>query len=193
MAHSILRIDASPRKTGSITRDLVDQVISKLGATSVVARDLSDGIPLISEAWVEASFTPASDRTAAQEEALSASNALVAEIFAADTLVIGVPIYNFGVPAALKAWIDMVARSGVTFQYSAEGPRGLVEGKRAILVVASGGTKIGSDIDFAVGYLEHVLSFIGITDIEIIAADQMVLDADKSLAQAKTSIDALAA
>ncbi|MEM6479324.1 MAG: NAD(P)H-dependent oxidoreductase, partial [Pseudomonadota bacterium] len=113
MAHSILRIDASPRKTGSITRDLVDQVISKLGATSVVARDLSDGIPLISEAWVEASFTPASDRTAAQEEALSASNALVAEIFAADTLVIGVPIYNFGVPAALKAWIDMVARSGV--------------------------------------------------------------------------------
>jgi hypothetical protein len=108
----------------------------------------------------------------------------VAELKAADTLVIGLPIYNFGVPAALKAWVDQVARAGVTFKYSEYGPKGLLEGKRAIVAVASGGTEAGSDIDFATGYIRHVLGFIGITDVEFVTADRLMLDADGTMAKA---------
>ncbi|MEM6728886.1 MAG: NAD(P)H-dependent oxidoreductase [Pseudomonadota bacterium] len=193
MAQTILRIDASARKSGSITRDLTSRVIEKLGAARVITRDLSAGIPLLSEEWVEANFTPAADRTEAQKAVLATSDTLVGEIMDADTLVIAAPIYNFGVPAALKAWIDQIARAGVTFAYSAEGPKGLLEGKRAIIVSASGGTKIGSDIDFAVGYMRHVLGFIGITDVEVVAADQMALDAQASMAAAARSVEKLAA
>lgn len=193
MAKTILRIDASARKEGSITRDLTDKVIAKLGAETVVTRDLAEGLPLLSEAWLGANWTAADERNDAQQEALALSDALVAEIKAADTLVIGVPIYNFAVPAALKAWVDLIARAGVTFAYSETGPKGLLEGKRAILVVASGGTKVGSEIDFAVGYMRHIMGFIGITDVDIVAADQLALDAEASMANAASAVDALAA
>ena len=103
------------------------------------------------------------------------------------------PIYNFGVPAALKAWVDQVARAGVTFKYTENGPQGLLEGKRAILVVASGGTAAGSDIDFASGYMQHVMGFIGITDVTVITADQMMMDTEAALAKATAQVDALAA
>ncbi|MEM9349646.1 MAG: NAD(P)H-dependent oxidoreductase [Pseudomonadota bacterium] len=193
MAKTILRIDASARKEGSITRDLTDKVIAKLGAETVVTRDLAEGLPLLSEAWLGANWTAADERNDAQQEALALSDALVSEIKAADTLVIGVPIYNFAVPAALKAWVDLIARAGVTFAYSETGPKGLLEGKRAILVVASGGTKVGSEIDFAVGYMRHIMGFIGITDVDIVAADQLALDAEASMANAASAVDALAA
>ncbi|MEO0699174.1 MAG: NAD(P)H-dependent oxidoreductase, partial [Pseudomonadota bacterium] len=111
----------------------------------------------------------------------------------ADTIVIGAPIYNFGVPAAVKAWIDQVARAGITFAYTENGPKGLLEGKRAIIVVASGGTKVGSEIDFAIGYLKFALGFIGITNVELVAADQMALDADASLVAANEAVAQLAA
>ena len=89
-------------------------------------------------------------------------------------LVIGLPIYNFSVPAAMKAWIDQIARVGVTFNYSENGPVGLMKKKRAIILLASGGTKVGSDIDFASEYMKHILGFIGITDVTIIAADALM-------------------
>ena len=194
MTTHVLRIDASARRTGSISRDLADKIIDRIapGAT-VTTRDLADGVPLIDEAWVGANFTPEADRSDAQREKLALSDTLVAELKAADTLVIGLPIYNFGVPAALKAWVDQVARAGVTFQYSEYGPKGLLESKRAIVAVASGGTEAGSDIDFATGYIRHVLGFIGITDVEFVAADRLMLDADGTMARALAQVDRLPA
>ena len=193
MAKTILRVDASARKTGSVTRDLTDKVIAKLDAADVVTRDLSYGVSLLDEAWLTANWTAAEERTAEQKKALAGSDALIAEVKAADMIVIGAPIYNFGIPGALKAWIDQIARAGLTFKYTEEGPKGLLEGKRAIIVTASGGTKVGSDIDFAMGYLKFALAFIGITEVEIVAADQMALDADASLKSANEQVEALAA
>ena len=121
------------------------------------------------------------------------SGALIEEIKAADVIVIGVPIYNFGVPASLKAWVDQIARAGVTFRYTENGPQGLLDGKRAIIALASGGTAIGSDIDFASDYLRHIMGFIGITEVEIVAADQMMMNGEGALSKAAAQIDALAA
>ncbi|MEL7104825.1 MAG: NAD(P)H-dependent oxidoreductase [Pseudomonadota bacterium] len=196
MTTHILKIDSSARSDGSISRELGADVIAhlaKAGPVDVAERDVSTGLPVVSSDWIGANFTPADDRSAAQRDELALSDALVAEVTAADVLVIGLPIYNFGLPASLKAWIDLIARAGVTFRYTENGPKGLLEGKRAIVTVASGGTEVGSDIDFATDYLRHVLGFIGITDVTFVTADRMMVDADASLARAKSQIDALAA
>ena len=191
MTHSILRIDASARRDGSVSRDLSDRIIARFAEANVTARDLAEGLPLIDEDWVGANFTPAEQRTDAQKAKLALSDTLIEEIKAADTLIIGLPIYNFGVPAALKAWVDLVARAGVTFQYTEQGPKGLLEGKRAVVAVASGGTEAGSAIDFATGYIRHVLGFIGIHDVEFVTADRLMVDADASMQAALAQLDAL--
>ena len=193
MTQTVLRIDASARRDGSISRELTDKVLAQLNPATTVTRDLADGIPLITEDWIGANFTPADQRSAAQVETLALSDELVAELKAADAIVIGVPIYNFGVPAAMKAWIDQVARAGLTFQYSETGPKGLLEGKRAIVVVASGGTEAGSAIDFASTYMRHVLGFVGITDVELVTADRLMVDAEASMKTANAQLAALAA
>lgn len=193
MTSSILRIDASARTSGSVSRQLTDKVVASLGAPLVVRDLASTPVPQISEDWVNANFTPEAERTPAQARTLALSETLVAELEAADTLIIGTPIYNFGVPAALKSWIDQIARAGRTFRYSDDGPVGLLTGKRAIVVVASGGTKTGSEIDFATGYLTHVLGFVGITDVHFVTADQLMIDADASMSTANAQIEALAA
>lgn len=192
MTRSILRIDASARRDGSVSRDLADRIVARFGdGVTVTTRDLATGLPLIDEAWIGANFTPAESRTEAQRAALSLSDQLVAELQSADTLVIGLPIYNFGVPAALKAWVDLVARAGVTFRYTEAGPQGLLTAKRAIVAVASGGTEAGSEIDFATGYLRHVLGFIGITDVNFVTADRLMLDPEATLASAAAQVAAL--
>lgn len=189
----ILRVDASMRRAGSVSRDLGDKLIDALrrgaSVTEVAGRDLADGIALIDEDWIGANFTDAAARTEAQTRKLALSDALVAEIRAADILVIAAPIYNFGVPGALKAWIDQVARAGLTFRYTPDGPVGLLDGKKAYVVVASGGTAVDSPIDFATGYLRHVLGFIGIHDVTVIAADALMKDADAALARADAAIE----
>lgn len=190
----ILRIDTSARKTGSVTRDLNDRVIDRFATTgpvTVTTRDLADGLPLIDETWVGANFAPETDRTDAQRAALSLSDSLIEEVKAADVLVIGVPIYNFGVPTVLKAWVDQVARAGITFRYSDTGPVGLLDGKRAVLTVASGGTQAGSDIDFASTYMRHVLGFIGIHDVELVRADRQMVDAEATKATSDADLAAL--
>lgn len=192
MTHTVLHIDASARLAGSTSRDLSAKIAKKMG-TNIIRRDLKDGIPQIDETWVNANFTPADRRTTAQTAALELSDALIEEIKAADVIVIGVPIYNFGVPASLKAWVDQIARAGVTFRYTENGPQGLLDGKRAIIALASGGTAIGSDIDFASDYLRHIMGFIGITEVEIVAADQMMMNGEGALSKAAAQIDALAA
>ncbi|MEO0982310.1 MAG: NAD(P)H-dependent oxidoreductase [Pseudomonadota bacterium] len=193
----ILRIDASARKTGSITRDLADKTIDRLaaiGPVTVTRRDVSEGVPFVDEAWITANFTPADQRTNEQRAQLALSDAFVAELKPADRLVLGLPVYNFGVPASLKAWIDQVARAGVTFKYTDSGPAGLLEGKRAIVLVASGGTPVGGPIDFATPYIRHALGFIGIHDVEFIAADGIFgVDAQAKLDAAASQIAALAA
>lgn len=194
MTTKVLRIDASARRNGSVTRDLNDSVLEKLSArgnVDVTTRDLADPLPLLTEDWITANFTDPADRSDAQRELLALSDTLVAEVKAADILVIGLPIYNFGVPAAFKAWVDLVARARETFRYSETGPVGLLEGKRAIVTVASGGTEAGSSLDFATTYVRHVLSFIGITDVNFVAADRLMIDQDASLAAASNAIQTL--
>ncbi len=191
MAH-LLRLDASARRSGSVSRDLTDRIVARFGAdVAITTRDLATGVPQIDEAWLGANFTPADERSPDQRAALAISDELIAELKAADILVIGLPIYNFAVPAALKAWIDQVARAGLTFRYTEEGPRGLLEGKRAIVAVASGGTEPGSSADFATGYVRHMLGFIGITEVEFVAADRLMMDADQAMARAGAQIGAL--
>ena len=138
-------------------------------------------------------YMPADARSDDQRQALALSDTLIAELNAADTIVIGLPVYNFGVPAALKAWVDLVARAGVTFNYTETGPKGALEGKRAILVMASGGVPAGSPVDFATTYMKHMLGFLGITDVEIVAAEALAVDAEAALKAAGDAISALAA
>ncbi|WP_300058843.1 NAD(P)H-dependent oxidoreductase [uncultured Roseobacter sp.] len=192
MTQTILHIDASARTAGSTSRQLTASIVEKLGG-DVIRRDLTAAIPQIDESWVTANFTPADQRTEAQKNALALSDTLVEEIKSADVLVIGVPVYNFGIPAALKAWVDQIARAGLTFKYTEEGPEGLLQGKRAVIALATGGTPVGSEIDFASGYMRHIMGFIGITDVEIVAADRLMADAEKAMAEATAQIAALAA
>ncbi len=189
---TILHIDASARRTGSVTRQLSKQIVARLGQ-DVIRRDLADPLPLLDEAWIVANFTPAPERDPTQSDRLALSDALIDEIMAADTLVIGAPVYNFSVPAALKAWIDLICRAGVTFKYTPDGPVGLLQGKRALIAVASGGTQVGSQIDFATGYLRHIMGFIGITDVQIIAADRIMAEGEAAVAQAEGQIAQIAA
>ena len=172
--NTVLLVEASARKSGSISRELAQHLLGRLRPGRVIRRDVADGLPIITEDWVNANFTKPEDRTHEHRETLSLSDSLVDEVKTADTIVIATPIYNFSIPASLKIWIDLVARAGLTFRYTPDGPVGLLEGKKAYILVTSGGTPAGSDIDFASGYLKHVLSFIGIHDVEIIAADRLV-------------------
>jgi len=182
-AKRILQINASARKAGSVTRELTDTLVTRLleksAETKVISRDVSQGLPFIDEDWIGANFTDPADRSAEQRMKLALSDTLVSELKAADTIVIGSPIYNFSVPAALKAWIDLIARARETFRYTDNGPEGLLKDKKAYVIVASGGTKVGSEIDFAAYYLKHVLGFVGITDVTIVAADQLMMDPAK--------------
>lgn len=191
MTTNILRIDASARRTESVSRDLNDLIIKRYddaGDVNVVTRDLTVALPQIDEAWVGANFTPADDRNDIQRAKLAQSDELVGELQTADVVLIGLPIYNFGMPAALKAWVDLIARAGVTFRYGENGPEGLLVGKRAIVSVASGGTEVGSDIDFATGHLRQVLKFVGITDVVFVKAERLAVDADGALKAAQTSV-----
>lgn len=193
---NILRVDASMRRQDSTSRSLTDALLQKLQADApadVTVRDLADGIPFVDDAWIGANFTAEEERSASQRSALSQSDSLVAELKAADILVIGTPIYNFGPPAALKAWIDMIARARLTFTYTPDGPKGLLEGKTAYIVVASGGTPIGADFDFATGYLKFALGFVGIDDVRFIDASALNQRGEAAVEAAQAEIAAIAA
>lgn len=196
MTH-ILRIESSIKGDSSVSRKLTDRIVSRLtkahpGAT-VTERDLSKGVPAIDGAWIGAVFTPADQRSPEQATIADYADTLLAEVRAADVLVIALPVYNFGVPAQLKSWIDQLARKGETFVYTDKGPEGLLKNKRAFVALSSDGTRIGSEIDFASGYVRHMLGFFGITDVEFVAADRMVFDPEKTLEAAVAQVDALAA
>ena len=173
---NILYITASIRSdSDSISRGLGQRVVDGLAAKSgagVTTRNLAaNDLPFVSAERFGANLTPAADRTPQQADLAAVADTLIAELQAADTIVIASPVYNFGPPATLKAWADLVARAGTTFRYTATGPEGLLTGKKAYITIASGGTPMGSDIDFMSRWLIFFLGFLGITDVTMVAAD----------------------
>ncbi len=190
----ILRVDSSAKTENSESRRLTDRIIDGLKTNGksleVTVRDLNESLPQVNTAWIEANNTPSDDQTDEHKKTLVLSNTLVGEIEAADTLIIGVALYNFSITASLKLWIDLVCRARKTFAYVDGSPKGLMTGKKAIICFASGGTPFESDIDFASGYLRHILGFIGITDVTFISADKHFMD-DQSLINANAAVDAL--
>jgi FMN-dependent NADH-azoreductase len=189
----VLKIDASSRYDGSVTRQLANDFITQLQkqheAVVIQQRDVvSDALAFLDADWVNANFTPVDQRSEAQLAVLAQSDQLVNELHGADVIVIGAPMYNFSIPAALKAWIDLVARAGVTFRYTKNGPVGLLENKKAYVVLASGGTTIGSEFDYASGYLRHILGFLGIHDVDLISAERMNFDNEESKQHAHRKI-----
>ena len=191
MTNTILRLDASLRETGSYSRKLADDLISELTkqeTSRVINRDLANGIPLINGNWIKANVTPFNERTQAQHDQLALSDQLIDELKSADQLVVALPIYNFGVPAAFKAWIDLVSRSKVTFTYTDTGPKGLLTTKKLYIIVTSGGTQLGSELDFISDYLRHIFGFIGLSDVTFIDSTRLGKDTAGTLLKAHTQI-----
>lgn len=171
----ILHIISSPRGDASMSIKLGNAIIEKLQAaypdSQVKEHDLlKDRFPHLDEMHIASFFTPEENRSAQNKEAIRPSDEAIQEINDADIIVIGTPLFNFGIPSSLKAWIDHIARAGVTFKYDENGPEGLVKGKKVYVAMASGG--IYSDgpmasYDFAVPYLKSALGFLGMTDITV--------------------------
>ena len=189
---NILRIDASARQQGSQTRlltgELVDVLAEARPGAAVVERDLGLGLPLLDDALVTALRAAPDERTPEQSDLLAVSEELIAELRAADAIVVGLPIYNFHVPAAFKAWIDLVCRARETFRYSESGPVGLLKDRPVWIVIASGGTQLHSDADFVTDYVRHVFKFVGISDIRFIEADRLMFDGEAKLKAAHQAI-----
>lgn len=196
---NILYITASIRSDEeSVSRGLGNALVEKLAGqtgASVTKRDLAtNDIPHLTAERFAANLTPVADRTAEQAELTAYADELIAELQAADTIVIATPIYNFSAPATLKAWADLVARAGTTFKYTETGPVGLLTGKKAYLAIASGGTTVGSEIDFMSPWLKFFLGFLGISDIEIVAADAIMgAGGEEKIAAAHEEVARLAA
>jgi FMN-dependent NADH-azoreductase len=177
---TLLKLDSSPMGERSVSRKLTTQFaetwLKSNPKGTIISRDLTAlAIPAIGAPWVAAAHTPEQARTDEQTKLLSTSDALIADLQQADEYVFGVPMHNFSIPSTLKLWIDQVIRAGKTFSYTSAGPVGLLTGKKATLLIATGGayqqgTPLAS-FNFVTPYLLTVLGFIGITDVTIIAAE----------------------
>ena len=173
---NILQINASARRDGSNSTKLAHQVVAALQAKNpqaqVTVRDLAaQPVALLDEVALGALFTPADQRSAAQSELVAGFDALIEQVQAHDTLVLGVPMYNFGVSVQLKSWIDAISRAGVTFRYTESGPEGLITGKTVYVALARGGLYRGTEADSQVPYLKSVLGFLGLTNVHFIYAE----------------------
>jgi FMN-dependent NADH-azoreductase len=171
----ILHIISSPRGAASLSIKLGNAIIEKIRSAypgSIVQESnlVNKQFPHLEEAHLSSFFTPAENRTPENIAAIKHSEDAIKEIQDADVIVIGVPLYNFSIHSSLKAWVDHIARSGVTFKYDENGPEGLIKGKKVYIALASGG--VYSDgpmkpMDFAVPYLKTILGFIGMTDTTV--------------------------
>ena len=182
----VLRIDSGADHANSVSRKIADALTDRLiaaGAT-VLRREATEGLPVVTGSWVDAAFFDG------EPSALSFSNALVDELLTADELILVAPVYNFGVPAAMKAYIDQVVRAGRTFRFTASGPEGLVPARRAWIVTASGATTVGSEFDFNTTYLRAVLGFIGIPNVHVVAADGLQFRGQQALEDALAAVAA---
>ena len=197
----ILQINSSARSAGANSTRLADAITARLKAANPAAvvelRDLAaNPHPVLDEAALGALFTPAEQRTPEQAARVALDDALIAQVQAADVIVLGVPMYNFGVPVQLKTWIDAIARAGVTFRYTENGPEGLLKGKKVYVALARGGIYRDTPADSQVPYLKGVLGFLGMTDVEFIYAEGLAMgpeSADKAFAEAEAAIGAVVA
>ena len=195
---NILQINASARREGANSTRIANAIVARLQqahpSARLTLRDLAVKPHLVlDEAALGALFTPADQRSAEQAARVALDDALIAEVQAADVLVLGVPMYNFGVPAQLKHWIDAVARNGVTFRYTEQGPEGLLKGKKVYVGLARGGRYRGTEADSQVPYLKTVLGFLGITELHFIYAEGLNMGAEaaqQGFAQAEADIAA---
>jgi FMN-dependent NADH-azoreductase len=197
---TLLHLDASARGAESVSRTLTAEFARDWAAANpgghVVYRDLAhEPLPHLTSGWVQAAFSPPDSHDSALRFALSRSDALVDELLAADVVLLGAPVYNFSVPASLKAWIDQVARAGRTFVYSESGPRGLLQGKRVVVVQTSGSGRealASMGMDHHTPYLRGFFGFLGITDVEVVSQWGAVPDvAERTLEQARQALRAL--
>ncbi len=193
----ILEIGASAQGAGaSVGRGLAARLIERLTAAEpraeVVHRDVSEAIAPVDARFAVATNAPEAERTAEERERLRESDALVDELEAADVLVISTPIYNFGVPSTLKAWVDAVARARRTFRYTETGPEGLLADRKVFLIVTSGGTEVEGPADFATPWLRHVLGFLGLDDVEVIPAAGLMRGGEETIEAARADIEARA-
>jgi FMN-dependent NADH-azoreductase len=176
---TLLKIDSSPMGKHSISRKLTSEFAATWQKThpagKVISRDLTvTKLPVVNGVWIGAAHAPEDSHSPEQREELAVSDKLIAELQQADEYVFGVPMHNFSIPATLKLWIDQVARAGKTFSYGADGPKGLLTGKKATVLIASGGVyeqTAMESLNFVTPYLRAVFGFLGITDVKIIAAE----------------------
>ena len=193
---NILQINSSARSNGSESTRLADAIVAKLQAASpsaqLVRRDLAvTPHPPIDEATLGALFTPAANRTPEQAARVALDDALIAELQAADAIVIGAPMYNFGITVQLKSWFDAVARAGVTFSYTATGPVGLPKDKKVYVTLARGG--FHKDDDLQAQHLKKFLGFIGLSDVTFVYSEGLGMGPEavaKAQAQADADIEA---
>ena len=201
---TILYLNSSVRSTGSVSRQLSGEFIEKLKAAhpgaNVVTRDLAaNPLPHLSESMVGAYFTPPEQRTEEQKQLIKTSDEVVAELLAADIVVVGAPMYNFSVSSTLKSWIDHVARAGVTFKYTETGPVGLVQGKKFVIFTSRAGVYSSGPaqaMDFQETYLRGVLGFLGITDVTFVSAEGLAMGdeaVNSALANGRQAMNALIA
>jgi len=188
----IYQIDSSARKEGSTSRALAKKVLEKIKkpGDEVIYRDLNDEMVFVTGLTESGMNIDQKDQNENHKKMFKLSDQLVKELKESDIIIISAPIYNYGPPATLKAWSDLAARVGETFRFKPNGRReGLLKNKRAYLVITSGGTKLNSNEDFLTPWLKFILNFFGIEKIDIICADQMALDYEKSIKNAEDQIN----
>ena len=188
----IYQIDSSARKDGSTSRALAKKVLEKIKKPEdeVIYRDLNEEMVFVTGLTESGMNIEEKDQNENHKKMFKLSDQLVKELKESDVIIISAPIYNYGPPATLKAWSDLAARVGETFRFKPNGRReGLLKNKRAYLVITSGGTKLNSNEDFLTPWLKYILNFFGIEKIDIICADQMALDYEKSIKDAEKQIE----
>ena len=177
---TLLKIDSSPMGERSISRKLTSKFAETWTSAhpngTVISRDVTAlNLPVVDALWVAAAYTPEGARTAEQKQVLAVSDSLIADLQKADEFVVGVPMHNFSIPSTLKLWIDQVMRAGKTFSYGSSGAKGLLTGKKVTLLMASGGVyehgSARASLNFVTPYLRTVFGFMGITDVNFIAAE----------------------
>ena len=191
---NILQINSSARATGSESTRMADAIVAKLVAghagARVVRRDLAaEPHPVLDQDALNALFTPAADRTPEQAERVALDDALIAQVQAADVIVLGAPMYNFGMTVQLKSWFDAIARAGVTFRYTAAGPEGLLKNKKVYVALSRGGMHRDGATDTQVPHLKTLLGFMGMTDVSFIYSEGHGLGPD-AVAKAREAANA---
>ena len=191
---NILQVNSSARREGSYSTRLANRIVQRLRdadpeATLTVRDFNASPHPVLDEAALGALFTPANQRTPEQIGRVALDDALIGEIQAADVVVLGVPMYNFGVPASLKNWIDAISRAGVTFRYTQDGPEGLLKGKTVYVALTRGGKYKNTPADTQMPYLRTVLNFLGLTDLHFVYAEGLAMGSDAEQAAMASAYD----